>query len=219
MRETDGATTTLRLVSLSCSAAYLISQAWQPYPGNWALKGACVAILAVIALRQGVPTLAIALALSSAGDILLDLNPVRLFVFGLALFLLVHLLYVFLFMRNRHVPDSLPWTRAAIVILVAGYSGSIGAWLLPDLGGLMLPVAVYICAITAMVVTAVLVRFEERGVVWGAVLFLISDSLLAIDKFKAQVPYRDYLVWATYYLGQYGIATGFLRQQRPGQAG
>ncbi len=216
MRETDGAQTTLRLVSSLCAAAYLASQAWQPYPGNWALKGSCVAILAVIAFRQGHPILATALALSSAGDILLDLNPERLFVFGLALFLFVHLLYIFVFMRNRRIPDALPWSRAAIVILVAGYSGSIGAWLLPDLGGLMLPVAIYICAITGMVVTAVLVRFDERPVVWGAVLFLISDSLLAIDKFKTPLAYRDYLVWATYYLGQYGIAAGLLQQERGG---
>jgi hypothetical protein len=44
----------------------------------------------------------------------------------------------------------------------------------------------------------------------GAVLFLISDSLLAIHKFKAPMPLRDYLVWSTYYLGQCGIALGYL---------
>ena len=99
-----------------------------------------------------------------------------------------------------------------MVIMVAGYCGSIGAWLAPRLGSLTIPVVIYICAITVMVVTAILVRSSEPWVVWGAMLFLMSDSLLAIDKFKTPVPYRDYLVWATYYLGQYGIAIGFLRE-------
>ena len=209
----DRASTTLQSVSLLCSAAYLASQTWQPYAGNWALKGSCVAIMAAMAFRGGIPILGLALALSSAGDILLDLDPERLFVFGLALFLLVHLIYIFLFLRNRFVPRAIGWNQAAMVIVVAGYCGSIGAWLAPSLGNLMVPVVIYICAITVMVVTAILVRSSQPWVVWGAMLFLMSDSLLAINKFKTPVPYRDYLVWATYYLGQYGITIGFLREQ------
>jgi hypothetical protein len=33
---------------------------------------------------------------------------------------------------------------------------------------------------------------------------------LAVNKFKAPVPYRDVLVWTTYYVGQFAIANGFL---------
>jgi hypothetical protein len=40
----------------------------------------------------------------------------------------------------------------------------------------------------------------------GAISFLISDSLLAIHKFKTPVRLRDYLVWVTDYAGQCGIA-------------
>ena len=80
----------------------------------------------------------------------------------------------------------------------------------PNVGSLTVPVAVYMCAITAMVVTAILARFSNPWVVCGAILFVVSDSLLAIDKFKTPVPFRDVLVWSTYYLGQFGIASGFL---------
>jgi len=45
-------------------------------------------------------------------------------------------------------------------------------------------------------------------------LFLISDSILAVNKFKTEVPLRDYLVWATYYAAQYAITTGFLVRKR-----
>jgi uncharacterized membrane protein YhhN len=61
-----------------------------------------------------------------------------------------------------------------------------------------------------MVISAILARFENPWVAVGAILFLISDSLLAVNKFKTPVPYRDFLVWSTYYAGQYGIAIGFL---------
>src|ERR1039457_4679552 len=61
-----------------------------------------------------------------------------------------------------------------------------------------------------MVISAILARFENPWVAVGAILFLISDSLLAVNKFKTPVPYRDFLVWSTYYAGQYGIAVGFL---------
>jgi alkenylglycerophosphocholine hydrolase len=72
----------------------------------------------------------------------------------------------------------------------------------------------YVCAITAMLVSAVLARFENSWIALGAGLFLISDSILAVNKFKTEVPLRDYLVWATYYAAQYAIAAGFLLPKR-----
>ncbi len=203
----------LRRFSVLCATAYLASQAWQPYPGSFALKGLCVAILAVVAFRNGATVLGVALALSSAGDVLLDLDPERLFVYGLTLFLVVHLIYIFLFVQGRRGRLALKRNQVVSVSVVLAYCVVVSAWLLPSLGSLMIPVAIYMCAITAMVVTAVLADFSHPGIVWGALLFLASDSLLAVNKFRTTVPLRDYLVWATYYLGQYSIAIGFLSEK------
>jgi uncharacterized membrane protein YhhN len=71
----------------------------------------------------------------------------------------------------------------------------------------------YVCVITVMVVASILAGFSRPWVCSCAILFLISDSLIAASKFKTPVPMRGYLVWATYYLGQYGIAVGFLREK------
>jgi uncharacterized membrane protein YhhN len=49
------------------------------------------------------------------------------------------------------------------------------------------------------------------------VLFPTSDSILAINKFKSPGPMAGYLIWATYYLAQYGIAIGFLREKLGGK--
>jgi uncharacterized membrane protein YhhN len=203
-------TRTLRLVSIVCGLVYLVTQRWQPYPASFVVKGLSVGTLAVLAFSAGSPVLGIALALSSLGDILLDLDPERLFVFGLGSFLLAHLVYIFLFVRSRRPTMPISGARALLAALVLLYSAAVSWWLLPSLGSLLAPVAIYMCAITAMVLSAILARFPNPWVVVSAILFLISDSLLAVNKFKTPIPYRDYLVWSTYYAGQYGIAIGFL---------
>ena len=86
------------------------------------------------------------------------------------------------------------------------------------LGSYTVPVIVYAGAIVAMTVSAVLAGFSRPFVVIGALLFLVSDSLIAVARFKAGWIPAAYLIWPTYYLGQYGIAIGFLRE-RAGDVG
>lgn len=200
----------LRRLSVACGIVYLITQPWQPYPGSVVLKGLSAGSLAVLAFSAGAPVLGLALALSTLGDVLLDLDPERLFVFGLGSFLVAHFVYIFLFVRNRRRAIPLSAPRKLLALLVLLYSIAISSWLLPSLGTLIVPVAIYMCAITAMVLSAILARLPNPWVVVGAVLFLVSDSLLAVNKFKTPIPLRDFLVWSTYYAGQYGIAIGFL---------
>ena len=166
--------------------------------------------LAVLALlARDALLLALGLAFSTLGDVLLDLDP-RLFAFGLGAFLLAHLTYICLFTRNGIHFDA---PRVGAVVAILAYSGALAMWIVPSVGALAVPVVFYICALTTMVLTAILARFRNRWVVVGAVLFLISDSLLAIHKFKTPVLLHDYLVWTTYYLGQCGIALGYLARK------
>jgi uncharacterized membrane protein YhhN len=210
----------LRLASVACGAVYLVTTPWHPFPGSALIKGASILLLAWLCFRaNGIDIvnrslLGLALVLSSVGDVVLDLSPERLFVVGLGSFLLAHLTYVGLFTRNWPRPLSPNAGQLAIVLVVILYTGAFAVWLVPGLGSLAIPVMLYVCAITAMLVSAVLARFERSWVAAGAGLFLISDSILAVNKFKAEVPLRDYVVWATYYSAQYAIATGFLVRKR-----
>ncbi len=201
-------------VSAISSAIYLASQNWQPFPGSVVIKGCAVGALALLALQvravaRDARLLALALGLSAAGDVLLDLDP-RLFAFGLAAFLLAHLVYIALFTRNRARPFHPGLPRVSAVLAILAGNTALASWIVPAVDGLAIPVVLYICAITAMVSLAILARFEKLWVPLGAVLFLISDSLLAVNKFKTAVPLHEYLIWTTYYLGQCGIALGFL---------
>jgi uncharacterized membrane protein YhhN len=204
----------LLYVSVAASAVYLLTQRWQPFPASALVKGCAVGALAVLALlsreaRRDAGLLALALAFCTAGDVLLDLDP-RLFAFGLGAFLLAHLTYICLFVRNRPAPFRVRRLHFTAVLLILIYSLTLSTWIVPSVGELAVPVVLYICALTAMVCAAILARFRQPWVAVGAILFLISDSLLAIHKFKTPVPLRDYLVWTTYYLGQCGIALGYL---------
>jgi uncharacterized membrane protein YhhN len=206
-----------RLLQLSavCSALYFVTKAWQPYPGSVVLKGLCIAPLAVIAFRALKPPdnwlLGGALAFSTLGDVFLDLRG--MFVQGLGAFLIAHLIYVALFVRNWRRPLRLTSNHLTTLSALLLFSLMLTLWLWPGLGQLAVPVLCYIGAITLMVASAVIARFRQSWIVWGAVLFLISDALIGINRFKTPVPLRDYLVWATYYFGQCGIALGFLREK------
>lgn len=202
----------LRL-SVLLGLLYFLSLAWQPYPGSAAVKGLSIATLAWFAWSLEARLLAFALAASSLGDVLLDIRSVNLFVPGLSSFLIAHIVYAAMFFRTWQYPLRI-WEKQRILAgAVVLYSVCFTIWLAPSLGPLVIPVALYICAITAMVVSAVIADLSPR-VIAGALLFLASDSLLAIAKFKGTFALRDYAVWGTYYLAQYLIATGMLRSPR-----
>ena len=205
----------LLLLSLACSALYFVTKSWQPFSGSVVLKGLCIAPLAVIAFRV-LPSpshllLGGALAFSTLGDVFLDLRG--MFMQGLGAFLIAHLLYVALFVYNWRRPVRLSANQQISLAALSFFSLAQMMWLWPGLGQLAVPVACYSGALTLMVASAIIGRFRQSWIVWGALLFLISDSLIGISKFKTPVPLRDHLVWATYYLGQCGIALGFLREQ------
>src|SRR5215510_6021161 len=218
---------TLLFLSVVCSFFYLITQNLQPFPGSVPLKVLSVAPLAAIAFRalqepqsrpRGVEwlrdrdnvILGMALSFSSLGDALLDLDPERLFIKGLLAFLVAHLIYILLFVRNWDWPLRPKGWQLALVAAVLIYSLLLSQWLAPSLGAVAGPVMVYVCVITLMAASAILAGFSKPWVCSGVILFLISDSILAVDKFKSPAPMGGYLIWATYYLAQYGIAIGFL---------
>ena len=216
----------LLIASIICSFIYFITPGSSAFTGRFVVKGAAVAFLAAIAWRllrgRARYLLGAALVLSSAGDILLDLGE-RFFVYGLAAFLLAHICYGALFVLywpRPFRPRADQWMLVAAVVI---YAGALAWRIWPGLGAMRMrpPVLAYIIVITLMVVAAALARFVSQWVILGAVLFLISDSLIGLNRFHQPLSsfMVDYLIWLTYYLGQCGLALGFMRElwleQRP----
>ena len=182
---------------------------------NLILKGLAVALLAAWVARSSLARrerwlLASALAFGSLGDVLLAASA-ALFAAGLGAFLIGHFLYILLFWTGRPKPSRLPLVDTAMLVALALFAGAMSLYLLPSTGSLAPAVAVYMGALTGMVALSLVRQLPERWVFLGALLFMISDTVLAVGKFKAPLPMAEWIIWPTYYVGQLMIAVGYLR--------
>jgi uncharacterized membrane protein YhhN len=165
-----------------------------------------VAVIAATPVPAAYKTLVVAgLCLSLVGDVAL-MFPEKWFTAGLVAFLAAQVLYVLAFKPAAGHPVSvgtfLPFIFFGLLMFFI---------LAPGLGPMKLPVLVYIGAITAMAGFAAN-RFVDLGgtrpllAFAGAVLFLISDSVLAYDRFAKRFSLARILVLATYFPAQLLIA-------------
>jgi uncharacterized membrane protein YhhN len=211
----------LVVVSVGCAVAYLLEPILLPNleVGFWlilaVIKGLAVASLALLVWHwlkgKDGTLLTVALALSSLGDVFLALPYGDAFVYGLLSFLIAHLFFLALWRRNWPTPLRLTNPQRVTMVILAVYVLGMMAWILP-VPGLSLAVAAYMIVLTVMVMAAVLVRVNPVWIGGGAILFLISDSLIALGRFK-QVggePWTGFLIWSTYYLAQYLMTFGFV---------
>jgi uncharacterized membrane protein YhhN len=207
----------LLALSLACSLIYLATLGWQPYQGSVVIKALSIAPLAILAFRvlktfDGL-ILSLALVFSSIGDVFLGLHREDFFIFGLLAFLIAHLFYIGLFLRNLPRPLRLGGEQKIILAGILIFSLAMTAWLWPGFGGMKIPALIYLCAIALMCASATLMKLSRGMVLLGAILFLLSDSLIAANKFRMAIPYSHYAIWATYYAGQCCIALGFIREK------
>jgi len=126
-----------------------------------------------------------------------------LFVPGLVAFLLAHVVYITSFTKQSR--------RLAMPLLVpfAVVGTSVFLFLRPELGDLLVPVLIYVVAITVMGWRAAALAGRVTGgmaALCGAALFLLSDSLLAINKFGHSFSLASEAVMASYWAAQYWIA-------------
>lgn len=192
--------------------AYLLLP--RPYTGDVALKTSMCVLLALAAFRAKLNLFALALLFSAAGDAFLAYDGRRLFVPGLASFLVTHVLYAIVFVlvtKSAPAPMSAGRKVAFAVIPTFAIAYSVVLW--PNLGELTIPVMVYIAAIVVMAMLSLRVRALE--VPLGAVLFMTSDSLISLGKFLWQADWVGPMVWITYALAQLLITRGMLRSTPP----
>jgi len=117
-----------------------------------------------------------ALLLSLLGDALLLSAARPMFLGGLTAFLLAHVAYAVAFLGAGTIP---PWPLPVLALGV----GLTLRWLWPHLGSMKGPVVAYCVVIAVMVAAAMGV--PSAAVRAGAVLFFVSDLLVARDRFVA----------------------------------
>lgn len=176
-----------------------------------ALAVACAVLLARGLARRERQALLLGALGCAVGDVVLDLDRERLFVPGLAAFLMGHLGFL-AFLWMRRVPRSRAWPWLLPVLLV---SGVMLALLLPRLGSLLLPVLIYLAVISAMAGLAMLADVRVAAAV-GAFVFLLSDALLALAKFVLDGWPSPLATIPVYFLGLFLLGFGVLGP-RPSQ--
>jgi uncharacterized membrane protein YhhN len=165
-----------------------------------------VALIAETPVPAAYKTLVLAgLLCSLTGDIAL-MFPEKWFTAGLVSFLAAHVLYILAFKPGPGRPIS-----AGMFIPFIIFGLLMFRLLAPSLGQMKFPVLVYIAAITVMAGLAA-GRFVDRGgtrpllAFAGAVLFLISDSVLAYDRFAKKIGPAQAIILGTYFPAQLLIA-------------
>jgi uncharacterized membrane protein YhhN len=194
----------LALMSLASAIAYQAIEHRAPSALRTGLKTAAIGLLVPLPLLAGAALpflLPAAFLFSALGDLFLALKgDPRNFMRGLGAFLASHLFYIAVMLPLASAPDTLALKATSLAI---GIGALALYWsLAPTLGRMKLPVGAYLVVILVMALTALAIPEGAPLLGLGAVLFVISDSTIALDKFRAPVPYRGPIVWVTYYAGQ-----------------
>jgi uncharacterized membrane protein YhhN len=203
-------------------------QAWQWL--HWFGKPLATVLILALAWRAQPPLsmryrrwICAGIGFSLLGDVLLML-PQDLFVPGLVAFLFGHLCFLAAFLGDSRFAARPLWLFASL-----GF-GAINLYLLWDSIGaaLRVPVIVYVLVLTSMGGQALARAFALRSAAQassarraaiGAMLFMLSDCLLAWNRFHAAIPWSSLWVLSTYYLALWWIARSVQRDSTMIEAG
>jgi uncharacterized membrane protein YhhN len=159
----------------------------------------------------------IALFFSLVGDTFLlfaDQSEI-FFMLGLLFFLAAHIAYIFAYSKAKdNTSPSVSFLQTTLVAVPFVFFAALVFWMLKNsLSTLYYPVLIYIVVITYMGICAAL-RFHRTNqksfvlVLLGALFFMISDTLLAVNKFLEPVAFAGFCIMATYIAAQFLLVEG-----------
>lgn len=145
------------------------------------------------------------LLFSLAGDVFL-MVPGDRFLAGLVSFLVAHLCYIAAF--GNPVGFYAGWLALGVLV---GVGTAVYAYLWPGLGKMRVPTIFYILSIIAMAWQAfgLWQQTGTRGAALalaGALLFMVSDSVLAVNRFRRPFTAAQAVIMSTYFAAQWLIA-------------
>ncbi len=172
-----------------------------------------ILLMGHIAMENPKPALFFTAVFALLGDVFLMLPDSALyFQLGLGSFLIMQLSYIRLFAKQASeeawVPAHARKPLAGVIIYVFSFL----AFLNPHLiSGMKIPVTLYAFALGAMLYFAV--RLRNQLIVWGAFLFVVSDSVLAFGKFYYSFPGISSVVMSTYIVAQLLLISALCKLQ------
>ena len=154
-----------------------------------------------------------ALLFSWLGDISLMYQSDELFfITGIGLFLTAQILYVIVLRKAAYQTMAI---EPLSLLPFLAYGGLLFYILLPA-GDFTAPIVIYGIVILLMAYSAYgrsgyTTNESYKLCLLGALLFVLSDSILAVHSFKEEIPYGGFLIMLTYIGAQYLLVEGLLR--------
>ena len=158
----------------------------------------------------------LALIFSFLGDVLL-LDKSNLFLFGIAAFLMTQLLYIAIFSKGlgkstlaQKFSALFPFSLFFIILI---------SILRPGLNDFLIPVVIYGLAISVFGSVSLLKYLVIKNgasllLLIGAILFILSDSLIALNKFHEPRAFYSVTIMLTYIAAQYLISLFMLKSEK-----
>jgi alkenylglycerophosphocholine/alkenylglycerophosphoethanolamine hydrolase len=178
---------------------YTLSTLAGPFAFDWLLKIIPLLILIAVSvtfIQSTRDKLFIAgLAWSTLGDFLLAYNIIDGFVFGLAAFLIAHLCYIACLTPRVNVITK---QKIAFMTMYSVYGLLMFSLIAPGLDELFIPVLIYMSVLLLMAMTTVLSAKSNLWLMLGGFSFVVSDSLIGINKFYMSLPYADLMIMTSW---------------------
>ena len=163
----------------------------------------------------------VGLLFSQVGDTLLMYVPsnANFFLAGLGAFLITQILYTISFYLYENENQGFIKKNLYLILPFLAYLGGLLYFLIPNIpSAFEPPIVVYACVITVMSIAACNLFTKMKYTNWkilfyGVLLFVISDSLIAVNKFLMHLSYSGLLIMPTYILGQFMIVEGVRKEK------
>lgn len=159
----------------------------------------------------------IGLFCSFLGDLLLTRSSEVFFLFGMLAFIGTHVCNIIYFYWLQKGHPGKPMNLVLALVVLSVISGGVYFQLADKLGSFRVPILVYMAIITLMAVMATQTLVNQailhtaiRCFIPGAALFVLSDGLLALNKFLLHAGSIDIAVMLTYGMAQYFLVKGFV---------
>lgn len=170
--------------------------------------------------RQDIFLLA-ALFFHSLGDLVLAHPYQDLLMYSIGPFLLGHIFYIFTFKSDlpanyQALKHTLSRAKKILIAATLIYTVIMSFMLLPQVldTHLMYPMIVYILVVCTMAILSALPEYRSPWMTLGCCMYIISDSLIAINKFYAPLPpLLNSCTWPLYYIGQILISLGLMKEK------
>jgi uncharacterized membrane protein YhhN len=159
------------------------------------------------------------LIFSIGGDTFLMFKGSPFFMAGLGCFLITHIFYILAFQHYQKTISGFVNHKKWLIIPFVLYLFGMLAYLWNDLNDLKIPVIIYSTVICLMAIAALNLKNKLPTSVFymlfsGVLLFLFSDSIIALNKFGGEgltIPFPRLMIMCTYIVAQLLIALSTLK--------